>query len=94
VIVDLIIGFLFTLLNSVLSLIPEYTPWDVGSHDFANGSFFGWENDLAVWLKAWDLFLPVSTFFVCLVVVLGAKALVGIVQLLQWLWGMLPFKSS
>jgi hypothetical protein len=98
VIVDLFLSLLFGILDAVFGLLPDFQITTVYTADMECNSYgsCGW--DTAGWVARWlvtaDLFLPVGVFFWGLVTVFAARAFVAGVQLLRWLWDVLPLKSS
>lgn len=92
-IIDLVLGVLFGILNAVLGLIPEFTLFD-GPEGGMTTDQWSWAQPVADWLRIWDLFMPISVMFVCIVAVVAARVFVVLVQFIQWLWSVLPFKSS
>lgn len=94
-IVGLILGLLFAILNAVMGLIPTFDPFEVGQQgptgDLALGS---WPQTIANMLILWDRFFPVGFLFMCLIGILATRVFVALVQFVRWVWDVIPFKSS
>lgn len=85
------VGFL--LLQTILALIPEWDGWDPTLNSLP-GLLDGFDDQIASFLATWDLFMPVGIVLASVLVVFSAKAFVGVVHLIQFLYDKLPFKSS
>lgn len=97
-IVDLIVGVLFGILNAVLGLVPsfEVTDWTVaaGIRTAGGGLDLPWVVHTRGWLWVWNHFVPVRFALSCLLLLLAAKLFSAVVQLVMWFWDRIPFKSS
>ena len=94
-IVDLIVGALFGLLNSVVSMIPEFSPWgEAGVQGDKAYPFVGTGETVKQWLFAFNQFLPIRAFIVCIGAIASARLFVVLVQFFKWVWESLPFKST
>jgi hypothetical protein len=93
-IVDFLLTLFMGVIETVLGLIPE---WEMFSGPRGvDGSVFhqGWADRIGEWLGLWDLFFPVAQMFICLLLIIGARLLVGVVQVLVFVYDKFPFKSS
>jgi hypothetical protein len=93
VIVDLIVGALFGLLNAVLGVIPTFDPFE---QFWSDGSGYdGTVTQLvAGFLAIWDRFVPIELCFLAFFAIVAAKVFVAVAQFVMTLWQSLPFKSS
>lgn len=93
-----ILVVVFGLMSAVLALIPSFevlemslftidgTGWSATAYDVSSG--------IGSWLVAWDLFVPVEVFFVCMFALIATKLFIGVVKLVLFVWEKLPFKAT
>lgn len=84
-ILDAILAILFGLVEGVLSLFPAYTlPSSVPASFSSLGATASGLNGI----------FPVGTLGVCIGIVIAFRVVIALVQLLVWVWDLIPFKAT
>jgi hypothetical protein len=90
-IVDVLVQVFVGVLQAVLGLIPTFTPFEPQAFE---ADYDQIAERVGNMLAIWDRFMPISAVFVVLFSLFATRVFVAMVQFVQWLWGVLPFKSS
>lgn len=92
---DLLVGVIFGVLNAVLGLIPTF---DIITEPQGptglTGEHYGWTQWLAETLRAWNDWLPITEVLYLLMAVFATKAFIAVVQFIRWVWDRLPAKGT
>jgi hypothetical protein len=88
VIVDLIVGVFFGILNGVMGLIPDFTlPFITPGTQEPGGA-------IGEWIEVANLFLPLELMINGFLGLIALKLFVQLVKFIQEIWRMIPFKAS
>lgn len=95
-IIDLIVGIVFGILNAVFSLIPTFDLIIDGPRQTAaaGGALYTSTLEVVKFLKVWDLIFPVSLILTCIGVLIAAKVFSAFVQFIRWVWTVIPAKGT